>query len=387
MAAITLATADARRLLVAHHGLLRPLGKGASGVRAVLERLRCIQLDPLDMIGTNADLVVLARVDGIARGDVWRHLFPRHAFEHFAKERCILPADAFPYYRERGHEAQAPWWRHQEREQRVPPKLVEAVLAEIRERGPVTARDLTDHGSVEPIDWSGWRGTARLTSMALEILWTRCDVVVAGRTENGSKIYDVPERSLGAPRSSSGSSASFHRWAVRERVQAAGLLTRAGGSMWSMLSDVRTAPLIDEMVADGELVDVALEGSPRRYLAVPSLLETKRVRYDDRVRILGPLDQLLWDRDLIRHVFDFDYVWEVYKPAKQRRWGWYVCPLLHRDRLIGRLEARIERNTLIVSRLWLEAEDIDRDALDTALARHAEACGATRVRMPRTIRR
>jgi hypothetical protein len=173
---------------------------------------------------------------------------------------------------------------------------------------------------------------------------------------------------------------------VRERVQAAGLLTRAGGSMWSMLSDVRTSPLIDEMVADGELVDVALEGSPRRYLAVPSFVETKRVRYDDRVRILGPLDQLLWDRDLIRHVFDFDYVWEVYKPAKQRRWGWYVCPLLHRDHLIGRLEARIERNTLIVSKLWLETEDIDRDALDTALERHAQACGASRVRMPRTIR-
>ena len=88
---------------------------------------------------------------------------------------------------------------------------------------------------------------------------------------------------------------------------------------------------------------MAIEGTPRRYLASPAFLATKPVRYDNRVRILGPLDPLLWDRDLVRHVFDFEYVWEVYKPAHQRRWGWYVCPILHRDRLIGRVDAQTHR--------------------------------------------
>lgn len=382
-----LTTDDARRLLIAHHGLARPLGRGARGVRATLEKLRCIQLDPLDVIGTNADLVVLARVDGIARGDVWRHLFPRHAFEHFAKERCILPAEAFPFYREQGHRAQTPWWRHAERERRVPTSLVAAILAEIRERGPVTAKELTDHGTVEPMDWSGWKGTGKATTMALEILWTRCDIVVAGRTANGSKLYDVPERALGADVKSGDDATAvqsgFHRWALRERVRAAGLLTRAGGSMWSMLSEVRTSGLIDEMVASGELADVAIEGSTRRYLAVPQFLAKKRIAYDDRVRILGPLDPLLWDRDLVRHVFGFDYVWEVYKPEPQRIWGWYVCPLLHRDRLIGRIDARIEKNALVVKKIWLENDNADREAIGVALQRHAEACGVSRVKMPR----
>src|SRR5258705_505043 len=91
----TLSRADARRMLVSHLGLARPL----RSVREVLTRLRCIQLDPLDVIGTNADLVVMARVDGAKRGDVWRKLFPRHAFEHFFKVRCILPAASFPQYR------------------------------------------------------------------------------------------------------------------------------------------------------------------------------------------------------------------------------------------------------------------------------------------------
>jgi uncharacterized protein YcaQ len=365
---LTLSRAEVRRRMVAHLGLARAAGRGARGVRAVLERLRCIQLDPLDVIGTNADLVVMARVDGVRRGDVWRHLFPDHAFEHFAKERCILPARAFPYYRREGHAAQTTWWRHAEREQRVPGKLVASVLEEIRDRGPVTARELTDHGSVDPIDWSGWKGTARATSMALEILWTRCDVVVAGRTESGAKLYAVPKWE-GEPEE------PFGQWALRERAHAAGLLSRAGGSHWSMLSHVRTSSLVDEMVERGELLDVAIEESPRRYLCVPSFLKA-RASYDDRLRILGPLDALLWDRNLVRHAFDFDYVWEVYKPAAQRKWGWYVCPLLHRDRLVGRIDAAIEDGKLLVRKVWWEEKEGGlKPALRAALVRHAELCG------------
>jgi len=272
-------------------GRARPVGRGRAGIRKVLERLRCIQLDPLDVIGTNADLVVLARVDGIARGDVWKHLFPGHAFEHFAKERCILPASAFPWYRQRGHEAQAPWWRHDEREERVPRELIAAVLDEIVQRGPISARELSDRGSVEPIDWSGWKGTARVTTMALEILWTRCEIVVCGRTESGAKRYDLPHRALGTVVTAPVRD-EFERWALLERVAAAGLLSRAGGSHWSMLSGVRTSSLPDEMIERGELCAIAIPGSNRRYLTLPRFLERRRTGYDDRVRILGPLDPL-----------------------------------------------------------------------------------------------
>src|SRR5581483_2462083 len=287
----------ARKLLVAHLALNRPL----HSVREVLTRLRCIQLDPLDVIGTNADLVVMARVDGVKRGDVWRKLFPRHAFEHFFKERCILPSSSFAQYRAQGHRAQTPWWRHAEREEKVPPRVVSAVLHEIRERGPITARELTDHGSVAPIDWAGWKGTAKTTTMALEILWTRCDIVVAGRTANGSKLYDIPERAFGPIGSASG---DFDVWSLRERVLASGLYAPGKKS-----------------VRHTGLVDVQIEGSSRRYLAAPEFLARRNIRFDDRVRILAPLDPLLWDRSLVSHVFGFDYVWEVYKPAPQRKWG------------------------------------------------------------------
>ena len=376
---ITLTRPEARAFLVAHLGLgSASFPNGALGVRALLDRLRCIQLDPLDPMGTNADLVALARVDGIARGDVYRHLLPGHAFEHFAKERCLLPASAFPWYRDQA--AETPWWRLGDRLKRLPDGVVEAVLADVHARGPALASDLVDHGAVERIDWSGWRGTGKATAMALEVLWTRCQVVVCGR-EGNAKRFDVPKRAL--PGVAALPAGDFASWAVGERAHAAGLLSRASGAQWSMLSDVRISPLIDAMLAAGRLDEVRVEGASRTYLAPPGLRETAMAAYDDRMRILGPLDPLLWDRKLVKDAFGFDYIWEVYKPAEKRRFGWYVCPLLFRGALVGRLEGRVRGDTLAVDRIWPEnGVRLDEDALDLALERHATACGVSAFTRP-----
>jgi len=372
-----LTRAEARRWLIGHLGLaqLQPL-PGAAGVRALLTQLRCIQLDPLDPMGTNADLVALARVDGIARGDVYRHLLPGHAFEHYAKERCLLPASAFPYYRDSAARRRH-WWSHQERVRRLPPRVLKAVRAQLEAHGPLTAKDLDDHGSVEAIDWSGWRGTARAGSMALEVLWTRCEAVVCGRSAAG-KLYDVPRRAL--PEVHAEAAGDFARWAIIERAHAAGLLPRNQGPQWSLLRDARTGPLPDRLVREGVLEDVTIEGLATRYLAPAGFRDRvlPQPKYDERVRLLGPLDPLLWDRKLVRHVFDFDYLWEVYKPASKRRWGWYVHPLLFGERFVGRLEGRIRDGALVIDRLWREdGVRLPVRALGQALARHAAACGVS----------
>lgn len=384
---VTISADEARRHLLEQTGLARPsAARGKAAIRRMLGALRCIQLDPLDPMGTNADLVTFARVDGALKGDVHRALLPRHAFEHFAKERCILPASAFPQYRD--HAIATPWWRLTERSKRVPSKVIEAVLEEITARGPSTAAELADHGSVRPLDWSGWKGTGRMTTMALEILWTRCRVVVAGRAKDGTKIYDLPERAL--PAHHDAPALEHGRWAVLERVEAAGLLARAGGPCWSMLRDVRTSGRVDALIEEGAIEEVVVEGSARPYLAPKGFRDRvpARERHDDRMRILAPLDPVLWDRKLVSSVFGFEYVWEVYKPAKERRWGWYVCPLLHHGRLVGRLEARVRERALVVDRVWREdGARFDEDALDAALARHAESCGVDGVKRLRGARR
>jgi len=365
--------------MVEHLALARTEGRrGARGVRDVLRRLRCIQLDPLDPMGQNADLVVMARVDGVRRGDTYRHLLPGHAFEHFAKERCLLPASSFPQYRE--HAAETAWWRMRERRRKVSERTVTAVLAEIEARGALTAGELTDHGSVVPMDWHGWKGTGKATSLALEILWSRCEVVVSAR-EGRHKRYDLPPRALGDV-ASRAISESFARFALLERVAACGLLSRSAGVCWSTLGDVRTSELPDELVHEGLLTEVRIDGSNRRYLASPGFFG-RCGPLDGRLRILGPLDPLIWDRKLVEHIFDFEYVWEVYKPAASRRWGWYVCPLLHRGELVARMEGRVEEGSLVVQRLWPEPRrSLDDVALRRALERHARACGVDRVLTP-----
>jgi hypothetical protein len=376
-----LSKAEAAAFLVGHHGLNRfRKERGAAGVRALLTQARCIQLDPLDPWGTNADLVALARVDGIEHGDVFRHLYPGFAFEHFAKERCLLPASAFPWYREHA-EAQTPWWRLSEREKRLPEGVVEAVYEELKDRGPLSADQLTDHGSVRPLDWSGWKGTGRAALMALEVLWTRCRIVVCGRGPKG-KLYDVPERAL--PGATHRPTGSFARWAIVERVEAAGLLSRASGPTWSMLSAARTTSVPDELVEEGLLEEIYVEGSPRPYLAPAGFRSRKYPKPDDRLRILAPLDPMLWNRGLVKDVFGFDYVWEVYKPLEQRRWGWYVCPLFHEGRLVGRVEGAVDATALRVKKIWKEkGATVDDDALLAALQRHAAACRVEKVVRPK----
>lgn len=372
---IEISAAGARAFLLSHLRLTRPAGRGFGAVRRLLDHLGMIQLDPLDVIGTNADLVALARVDGIARGDVYRAVYPGHAFEHFAKERCLLPARAFPWYRRAIRETS--WWRHEERERRVPETLVRDVRDEIAARGPVTAADLEHRGSVDPIDWAGWRGTARASSMAVEILWTRCDIVVCGRTETGAKIYDIAERALPSSVKPQG---DFDTWAVLERVRSAGLIAAGGGPAWSTTLSAARPRAIDRLIEEKQVVEVTIEGARRKYVAPPEILRRRRASHDGRMRILGPLDPLLWDRALVKQLFGFEYVWEVYKPAEQRRWGWYVCPLLHDGRLVGRIEARVDGKRLRVDRVWSEpGAEVDKDALRECLERHAAACGCAGV--------
>ena len=377
-----------RAALVSRLGLRQRAPEGGQrGARALLRTLRHIQLDPLDVLGQNAELVAFARLPGLKRGELFGHLLPGGAFEHFAKEACLLPAEYFPAYRDRA--VQAPWWRLGDRLARLDAGLIQDVLDEVRERGPSTPADLTDRGAVRPIDWSGWMGTSKAVTMALEVLRTRCELVVAGR-RGRQKVYDLPERALGH-HASAPPPPDVDRWAVLERVAAAGgLLAESSGPWWSALSGLRLSGLPQRLVNEGALRRARVKGASRTYLMAPDLLDGGADLPDDgALRVLAPLDPLIWDRALVKAAFGFDYVWEVYKPATARRFGWYVCPLLHQGELVGRIEARIETDPkkkaspggdgprLRVDRLWEEpGRRIDVDALRHALGDHAARCDA-----------
>ncbi len=202
--------------------------------------------------------------------------------------------------------------------------------------------------------------------MALQVLWARCQVVVCGR-RGREKVYDVPERALST--AAERCALPFDEWGVLERVEAAGLLPDAAGPWWSVLRAARKT-VVPRLLADGRLIRVRVEGATRSYLASPDLFERRWPGDDGRMRILGPLDPLIWDRKLVHQVFGFEYIWEVYKPAKTRRWGWYVCPLLHRGALVGRFEGRVVDGRIELLGLWREGPGFDEDAWRAALAEH-----------------
>jgi uncharacterized protein len=257
---------------------------------------------------------------------------------------------------------------------KLDPGVVAAVRDEVADKGPCTAEALTDHGKTEAMDWAGWKGTPSRTKLALEVLWTRCEVVVSGRDARGRHLYDTPRRALGAWADAE-PVGEFGEEMLLARVRTAGLLSRAGGPMWSMLADVRTDGTVERLLEAGRLVEARVGRRP--YLMVP---DPPRPRPDDgALRVLGPLDSLLWDRALVKEAFGFDYVWEIYKPAEARTWGYYVCPLLHRGALVGRMEGRRDGRALLVETLWGTP---DRDSFDVAMVKLAEANGCESVAGP-----
>ncbi len=346
---------------------------------ALLEALAHIQIDPIDRVGTNHDLVAMARLDGLSKGDIHH----AHGFEHFAKERCMLPARAWPYYRDQAQ--RTPLWRHTKRMKELDAGLLDAVEAEVRARGPVTPATLEDHGRVVPTDWSGWTGTGKAGTLALATLATRCRLVVTGRSK-GQRVYDTPERALPEVAGREAEE-DFAAWAIRERVAAAGILARASGPWWGMLKAARTDGTVERLVEDGVLQRVRIGDSRRDWLVAKGVLDgldgldvldadAPSEQDDGRLRILGPLDPLLWNRALLQIAFGFEYVWEVYKPADRRRWGYYVTPLLFGGQLVGRAELSVvdaaDGRRLRVDQLWKEEGAPDfTAAFDAALERHA----------------
>lgn len=357
-----LSVAEARRVLLA------TAGPADGALSDLLTRCAAVQVDPIDRIGTNADLVTFARTTDGQRGDV----YALHGFEHFAKEWCRLPPEAFPYYREQA--ALTPTWRHTNRMRALTDDMLDAVLAEVEARGPCTPGDLNDHGALQARA-GVWSGSGKVGTVALKVLALRCRLVVVGRRKK-ARVYDTPERALPtvADRVAPG---PFLPWAVTERVRACGLLSSAAGPWWSMIREATRDGTVASLVEAGTIQPVSIEGSRRTWYLQPAALEALD-RTGDRMRLLGPLDPLMWNRELVEHLFGFPYRWEVYKPAAERTWGYYVVPLLHRGALVGRLEGHVEDGRLVVARVWREAPDFDDDALEAALVDHADRLGVAR---------
>ena len=379
--------AVARRFLVLRHLLAPPRSLPAKpeSVLRVVDRLGSLQFDPLEVAGRNHDLVLLARVAGYRREwtDHWLYE-DRRLYETYNKSLNIVPVAELPWYRWIWDRMRA---RHEAGAFDDHAPLVEELLGRIREQGTLLPRDV---GAREAIDWY-WRPTNRVRAI-LEAL-AEVGTIGIARREGNLRVYDLAERLFPAEVLADHRPAreqQLHRFLARYRGN--GLLGASGNQeLWVGGTGYAAdrASMRTELLDVGRLLRVEVEGlKGERFIVAEDLGHLDQAAAEIRegaapggtdpaVTFLAPLDPLCWDRDLLRRLFDFDYVWEVYVPAPKRRWGYYVLPLLYGDRLVGRIEPRIDRRagTLNVIGAWFEPgfDPLGEPGFVAALARALQA--------------
>jgi uncharacterized protein len=415
VAQLTISSAVARRFLVLRHLLAPPRSLPAEpeSVMVAVERLGSLQFDPLEVAGRNHDLVLLARIAGYRREWTDRLLYDdRRLFEAYNKGLSILPSSELPWFRLVWDRSRV---RHEAAAFAEHADLVAELLERITRDGPLSSTDVEPRGA---IDWY-WRPTNQVRAL-LEAL-AEAGILGLARRDGNRRIYDLaerlfPEQLLAERRPER----EQRRHRLLSRYRAHGLLGRsASAELWH-----GTAPgtardglpgrdeLLAELVESDDLVPVAVEGvrgdryivgAERSLLAQAEAEVTAEQRdggprrprgHEPGVAFIAPLDPLVWDRHVLRPLFGFDYIWEVYVPERKRRWGYYVLPILFGDRLVGRIEPRIDRRagSLRVLGLWWEdgfdplAEPGFVDAFAAAIEAHRAFGDVRRVTMPRVAR-
>jgi uncharacterized protein len=382
----------ARRFLVARHLLApaRSLKGGPDAVLEVFRRLGSIQFDPLSVAGRNHDLVLHARVADYDPS--WCDLLfeRREVFEAYNKGLSLVPTSEFPWFR-------GTLSRQSPRILAENTDVAERVLERIRADGPLSALDF-ERTRGTTVDWFG------VPTNVVRAVLEACAVTgVLGlaRREGNRRYYDLLERLLPhdvLERKVPLTDQLRHK--LLSRYRAHGLLgVGGGGDIFGGIGPAKPDPrlpgypgrtaLREELVEEGELVPVEVEGLRGKRFVVRDELEPLAAPPEPppSVAFLPPFDPLIWDRALLGALFDFDYVWELFFPESKRRWGWYVLPIVFRDRFVGRIEPRIDRAGRRVEMLglWWENGFAPRrvdgfvDAMRTALRAYLGFAGASRL--------
>jgi uncharacterized protein len=358
----------ARRFLVRRHLLDPPrsLPAEAASVLRVIDRLGSLQFDPLEMPGSRShDLVLHARIAGYRREWCDQLLYgppqERRLIELYNKSLNILPIEELPYYRlawSRGAHSYAEFLaEHAE--------LADRIRSHIRTNGPVSTSAFRDVDHRIQWWWDNDGSTStRAAKAVMEALFVVGELGIA-RREGSRRYYDDVKRLVPpALLARHADEPDQRRHRLLSRHRGVGLMAVGGPGELVMgtgtaADRVRmTAAFIDE----GALIPAQVEGFREpRHVLVDDLPILEATRTADSpaipsVAFVAPLDPLMWDRRLVKGLFGFDYLWEVYIPAAKRRWGYYVLPILFGDRLVGRIEPRLGRASpdLQILGVWFE---------------------------------
>lgn len=382
---------QARQFILAHQELLKSKEEvSKDNILNYIKKVGCIQYDPLNKVGRNPHLVLQSRFKNYKSKYLRELLYKdRKLIDAWDKNMSIFPVEDLPYFKRNRDKA---YNKYQKKEELVE-NVIPEVRKEIKNKGPLSSIDLDFD---KKVDWS-WAPT-RAARAALESMYQWGELIIEHKVGT-RKVYDFTDKHISEnllnKEDPNKSQEDYHKWYIKRRIGSIGMLWDLSGSAWLGIKDFnknKRISAISSLIEQDELIKVKVDKIKHpiyiRNEELPLLKEIiNGVDINSRVSFIAPLDNILWDRKFINRIFDFEYVWEVYKPVKERQYGYYVLPILYKDKFIGRFEPVFnkKKKELVVKNCWWENDfKIDNEfntALKTAFFDFMNYLGAKKLKI------
>ena len=364
MNVVHLTNLQARQFMLLKHGLLDKYKfVGKPGALNFIKQTGCIQFDPVDICGKNAEITLQSRVKGFRKEQLYELLYEdRQLFDYTDKQLSIIPIEYWPYWKRFRDLARSRLIQHPELNE-----YVEEIRTYIEKNGFVCSDDFDLKGKTTWSSAINWSKGGTMSRCVLEQMYSSGDLIIHHK-KGIRRYYDIAERYI--PRDLLDEADPLpddfmhQKWCILRRIGAVGLIWDSPSSAWINIWNLTTAVrhrAFHELLDEGKISKLTIEGNKSTfYFLTQDMALIKQVLqnsdYKARCELIAPLDPIMWDKKLIKTIFGFEYMWEIYTPEQKRKYGAYVLPMLWGDRFIGRVEVVCDRKNklLNVKNIWYE---------------------------------
>lgn len=353
---------EARHMLCRYHNLDGAESLcGKTGVEKIMQRIHSIQYDPLNVVARNADLVLQARVSDYKEEYLYNLLYKEHRLiDGFDKEMCIYNSKDFARFRYVRSEHQ----KHvvstlQYRNQMGALDILDDVRDFVTRYGKTGTKDI----SIGEVRESRW-GHKKLSSAALDYLFNSGELCVVDK-RGTQKYFDLTERVIESKNFQCDQDMTieeFLEWYIERRIQSVGFIWNKAGGAWQghflNENEIRSSTL-QTLIEKNRIDEIQVEGTKELFYISKDIQEYMKYQPSNSyARFIAPLDNIMWDRQMIERLFDFTYRWEVYTPVVKRKFGYYVLPVLYNGQFVARFEAEPVHQVgeFVIKNWWWEPE-------------------------------